>query len=314
LALAWLAAATLADPPSLALRSLTRRLTWIGIGALVYLYLPIRAAAYPPINWGNPRDWFGFWWVVSGQPYHNLAFGLPPALLYYRVEAWASLLVEQFGWLGLALGFFGLFYGHPRARLFFGLTGAVAIAYSVFAIMYNSADSDAYLLPVFLVFAAWIGLGIHQLLGGIQQHQHRMTPAAAVIIPVLLVSPALSNVSHVDASQDNRAIDFATNVLADASPGAIVVTSSDVDTFPIWYYHHALGMRRDITVVVEPLLTYAWYRETLQAVDPALKFPDQNDLESIETLIALNRGSRPICRTETEGVRSVICSSVGTDR
>jgi 4-amino-4-deoxy-L-arabinose transferase-like glycosyltransferase len=27
----------------------------IGLGTLIYLYLPIRATYYPPINWGNPQ-------------------------------------------------------------------------------------------------------------------------------------------------------------------------------------------------------------------------------------------------------------------
>jgi len=83
--------------PALGFRLLVRRALWVGAGLLVYLYLPLRARAHPPVNWGDPHDWSGFWWTVSGQPYRELAFGLPSDLIYGRVAAWAALLVQQFG-------------------------------------------------------------------------------------------------------------------------------------------------------------------------------------------------------------------------
>jgi hypothetical protein len=43
-------------------------------GLLVYLYLPLRAQSYPPINWGNPQTISGFLWDITGNPYRSLLF------------------------------------------------------------------------------------------------------------------------------------------------------------------------------------------------------------------------------------------------
>ncbi|MCB2156984.1 DUF2723 domain-containing protein [bacterium] len=44
------------------------------IGLLVYLYVPLRAASHPPINWGNPQNWSGFRWLVGGGDYRDVWF------------------------------------------------------------------------------------------------------------------------------------------------------------------------------------------------------------------------------------------------
>ncbi len=156
----WFGVATIYTPRQFLARQLVWRALLVGAGLLVYLYLPMRASAHPPVNWGDPHDWNGFWWEISGQPYRELAFGLPTNLIYGRVAAWATLLVRQFGWHGLGIGFFGLLYGASNARQFVWLSAGVAAVASIFAIAYNTDDSYASPIRSFLIFAIWIGLGI----------------------------------------------------------------------------------------------------------------------------------------------------------
>ena len=40
-------------------------------GLLLYLTLPLRALASPPVNWGNPSTLRGFWELVSGSIYRD---------------------------------------------------------------------------------------------------------------------------------------------------------------------------------------------------------------------------------------------------
>lgn len=102
--------------PGLALlvwrRTSWRRLLALASGALlglaVYAYLPLAASGDPPINWGNPRSWSGFWWVLSGRPYQAYAFALPSGHLPARLGAWARLWVQQYTLLGVGLGVLGL--------------------------------------------------------------------------------------------------------------------------------------------------------------------------------------------------------------
>jgi 4-amino-4-deoxy-L-arabinose transferase-like glycosyltransferase len=306
---AWLVAMLWWSPAERRWRRAIRGGLGLAAGLLVYLYLPLRAAAHPPINWGNPADLAGLWWEISGQPYRDLAFGLPANFLTGRAAAWAGLLIEQFGPVGLALGFGGLLYGAPGERRFVWLSAALALASSAFAIGYNTADSYAYLIPAYMVFALWIGLGLAAALGLLARRGALPGLLAAVAGLAALIWPAPSTAARVDASQDRRAIVFAVGALADAPDGALVVTSSDLDTFPIWYYHFAIGQRPDVRVVVEPLLGFQWYRDNLRATYPALRLTDAPPGTWADELAALAGQPELLCRTDPQGAMPLSCGA-----
>jgi hypothetical protein len=305
---AWLAAMLMRAPAATRARWLAQAALGTAAGLLIYLYLPLRAAVHPPISWGNSRDWAGFWWEVSGQPYRGLAFGLPPSLLAGRAAAWAALLVGQFGWLGAGLGLAGLIYSATSERLFIWLSAAIAVVYSIFALTYNTADSYAYLVPVYLIFAIWIGLGIDQALRAIERYRR---PALAFTVLLLL---ALAFAWHipttarlVDASQDRRAIDYAASVFKSAPAHAIIITTSGRDTFPLWYYQYALGARPDLIIIVDPLLDFTWYHDTLHITYPALNLPARSNTSWPEAIAAANGGPGRICQTTSESDPQLTC-------
>jgi hypothetical protein len=312
-AIAWLGAAAFGAPRQRRPRLLAQAALWVGIGLLVYLYLPLRAMAHPPLNWGDPRDWGGFWWEVSGQAYRELAFGLPSDLIAGRVAAWAALLVQQFGWPGLALGCLGLIYGAPGARRFVWASAGVAAAVSIFAIAYNTDDSTAYLIPAYLIFAIWIGLGADLALGMAARLHRLAAPVLAVGLLVLLAWRTIAWLPVVDASQDRRAISFASSVMAGAPQDALVVSDSDLDTFPLWYYHYALHARPDLAVIVDPLLEFDWYRRNLRATYPSLQIPASPDASWVDAIAAANPG-RPLCHTTVEDARALMCAPSAAQR
>jgi hypothetical protein len=307
-AVAWFGMAAIAMPHAERRQLLVRRTLWFSMGLLVYLYLPLRASTHPPINWGDPRDWSGFWWEISGQPYRELAFGLPTNLIYGRVAAWAALLVQQFGAIGLGLGFVGLLYGAPNARPFVWLSAGVGAVASAFAIAYNTNDSSAYLIPTFLIFAVWLGLGVALALRVIARLHPLAAHGATVGLLLLLAWRTVVIAPQVDASQDRRAIVYATSVLASAPRNAIVVSDSDLDTFPLWYYHYALGERPDLVVLVDPLLEFAWYRHNLRAVYPDLQIPETVEASWLDAITAANRQRTNLCRTQVTGARVLACA------
>lgn len=292
-----LPASTLSLKPERRLRAGIGQLLGLAGGLLVYLYLPLRAVTGPPINWGNPVDWAGFWWVVSGQPYRDLVFGLPAAFLPQRIAAWATLLIQQFGVIGLMLGIGGLLYGKPTRPAFVWLTLLPAAGYSLFALAYDSADSYAYLIPFYLLFAIWMGLGIQALLAALLRSQPDLAFAAALGLVLALGWPIANTAAQVDASRDRRAMRYADYVLQSAPPEALVVTRGDLDSFPLWYYHSALGRRPDMAVIVEPLLAYAWYRDHLAQQYPLLAGIEPGGNDALPALAAANPG-RPFCRVE----------------
>ena len=301
---AWALASLAATPPDTRLRWLARSLSWGAAGLLVYAYLPLAARGDPPVNWGDPRGWAGFWSVVSGQLYRGLAFGLPPERLGARISAGSALLAAQFGWAGLVLALGGLVYAPPGQRGFAALSALVALGYALFAIGYASDDSDAYLLPAFLILAVWLGAGVGGLLRLVRA-RWRHAPLLLVPLAALLLWNAPATLADVDASQDRGATNYADAVMRAAPHGALVVTSGDLDTFPLWYYRHALGRRRDVRVVVESLLGFPWYRATLRATY-GLRVPDAAD-DWLEAIVAENASLGPLCRADVERAPPLTC-------
>ncbi len=300
---AWLAA-TGWTAGRLQLRPVVLRLGGLAAGLLIYLYLPLRAAAHPPVNWGNASTPAGFWWVISGAPYQALAFGLPQGYLLERLQAWASLLTTQFGWAGLLAALYGLFFGRAAGGVK-AVTGWVAAVYSIFAIGYLASDSDAYLIPVILAGAVWLGLGVATALETLARR-----PAARVALVGLAAAALLWNAAAafpgVDASRETQAEAFGRAVLDTAPPAALLLTHGDRDTFTLWYFHFALGQRPDLAVVVEPLLEFDWYRAGLPITYSTLTMPAQPGESWRDALIAANPG-RPACTTDPEGTEPLVC-------
>ncbi|MCX6029023.1 MAG: DUF2723 domain-containing protein [Chloroflexi bacterium] len=142
-------------------------LGWIAVGAAglaglsVYAYLPLVSVGAPPINWGDPHTPVQFWWLISGRAYGALPFGIELAYLPGRLAAWVADALRQFGgpWSAL-IALAGLWRIDQRDHTWWRLTGLIALAFSVYAIGYNTADSFVYLIPVWAVAALWLAAGM----------------------------------------------------------------------------------------------------------------------------------------------------------
>jgi hypothetical protein len=276
-------------------RRLLRRLAALGAGLLVYAYLPLAASRHPVVNWGQAVDWAGFWWVVSGAPYRALAFGLPSGYVLSRVSGWAALVLAQFGLVGMVIAFYGLFFGQARDGRVKLTTLWLAVACSAFAIGYNTADSYAYLLPAFLVLAVWLGLGLASALAALAPWCARRPGRLALLggLLALLAVGAVKTLPSVDASRDHAAQTFGETLMAQAPADALIFTHADQDSFAAWYYHAALDQRPDVSVLVEPLLVFDWYRSNLSASEAGLQVPVQTASTWRQAIVSAN--GRPVC-------------------
>lgn len=249
--------------------ALRRQLLGLALGLSPYLTLPFRALAHPPVNWGYPVTFRNFWWLVTGQLYQSyyLRFSLPD--LWGHVQAGASLLFQQFGPVGVMIGILGLVLFGSRSRLY-ALTGWIAITSAAFAFFYGAEDSYLYLIPVFLGFAIWIGLGTAGIMHRFAEQTFllRFTLGILAVSYILLRSAAI--IGDVDASRDLEAESFGREILSTAPANAILFAEGDRAVFALWYFHFALKERPDLIVIAEDLLHFDWYQETLQKTYPSL--------------------------------------------
>jgi hypothetical protein len=271
------------------------------VGVSVYLFLPIRAAHFPPINEGEPTTWKAFWDVITREQY-----GKPPvthrqATFIAQLGMWWEYFTWQWGrdWpqagqKGLAVVFFALgLVGAARhwasdRRSAFAMSVLVAtltvllIFYLNFKYGYSQylerpqlprevRERDYFYLGSFAVWGVWVGMGIATLMETIQQWLEHVVPdparrwKLATPLPLLIALVPLAG-NRLSASRAGETLprDFAVDLLQSVEPYGFLVTAGDNDTFPLWYAQEVEGVRRDVTVVNLSLANTDWYLRQLQ--------------------------------------------------
>ncbi len=290
--------------------SLFRRVIWMAVGLLVYLTLPLRALSHPPVNWGNPVTLNGFVWLVSGKLYQGLVLNLGFSSILARGQTVVTLFLEQFGIIGITIGLIGLIVFYRPTRLNYFMFWIVII-YSAFAVGYATTDSFMYLIPVFLCFAIWIGVGLGRLME-VSSRRFRIIGSLVGLVFILIIFTQAWKVwPQVDASHDQRAESFGKNVLSLAPNRAIVFAQGDEAVFTMWYFQYALRTRPDLAIVSTDLLQFNWYLQTLHFTYPDLNLP--GPFPFVESVLEANPG-RPVCYVQYIQVAEINCLPAGNAR
>ncbi|MCX6038376.1 MAG: hypothetical protein NTW99_10900, partial [Chloroflexi bacterium] len=165
---------------------------------------------------------------------------------------------------------------------------------SIFSIGYNSTDSDVYLIPAFMAYALWVGLGAAAFIQWLQRRKAWLGILAGVLVLTALVIPAIIHYPAIDVSHDRTAEAYGTELLDSTPADAIIFTEGDKATFTLWYFHFVLHQRPDVAVVVTGLLPYDWYRDTLSSTYSSLSVPGVANGPWGATMIQANP-DRPAC-------------------
>ena len=260
-------------------------------GLAVYAYLPLRAMADPPINWGDPDDLVGFLWTVSGRPYQTYVFGAPAALLPTRLADVLDLTFGQFNPLGIFLGLVGgavpLRLGAPR--LFWGSLASIVVLYG-YALLYQPLDFEVLLIPAFLLFSAWLGVGFYWVLslwtrylldqGGERGLVGRWLvryPATLLVAVAFLALPATAvalNYNPLKGAGGAQGETYGRELMAAVPDGSVVLGRRERAVFSLWYMRWVEEPERDVAPVAIPLLQFPWYVEDLKRRWPDRVPPD----------------------------------------
>ncbi|MEM7033049.1 MAG: DUF2723 domain-containing protein [Chloroflexota bacterium] len=279
--------------------------TMFCLGLSVYLTIPIRAASSPPLNWGNATSWQNFWWLISGAPYRQFVFALPWEFIPQRIGAEFFLMAQSFLWGGLFIALLGLLSQFQYDHTFAKYSLITVSLFSIYAIGYNTSDSLVYLLPAWLLITIWLGWGFWVLLEPLtnritQSHWKYLGALGALFLLPLL--PLTLNFSSHNLKNDYEAIQYVHESLQIVEADAIIVTEQDRHTFALWYGRYGLALRSDVAIINHNLLSYDWYRQTLQQNHPNIQLNTLNGqpLSSISAVIAANIQNSPIYLAEID--------------
>ncbi|MBN1461192.1 MAG: DUF2723 domain-containing protein, partial [Armatimonadetes bacterium] len=218
------------------------------LGFSVHVYAPIRSAANPPIDWGNPESLGNWWRYLTAEQYHGRMFHKPLGEIAGNFATFLHALPAQLTWLGLPLALAGAVLLLRRDRALCWLTLLVGLVTTVWAIGYDIPwEIDVYYLPAVLVLTVWLAYGLEALVDWTRAHH---APRSAVAICLVLPALALGfNFRANDLSRQTFAMDNALDILDVVEPNAIVLLPSTNPTFSLLYLKHVAGEATQLQLV-----------------------------------------------------------------
>jgi hypothetical protein len=248
-----------------------RALPFFLLGLLPYLYLPLRAASHPALNWGAIVDWETFRWHVSGRQYSGWMFhSLEPAGRQFAL--FSDTLPAEFGYLALLPALAGLVVLFRRARRLFAFTVLLFAGCLLYSINYDIPDIVNYFLLAYIALALWSAFGLGVLLERARAARRAALFAAAYALASLcFLLPLFLNYRAVDESGNHGPEDYARNVLGEMEPNAVLLTTQwDHLIGAVWYLQTVEGVRRDVVLIDRELLRRSWYHRHLAQRHPWL--------------------------------------------
>lgn len=294
-ALLWFAAVTL----KLKAKDLAFAALFFMLGWSIYVFLPLRAATGPVSNWGDTTSLEGFLRLITRADYGGMklhpeqstfAWTLP--LIFKHLLVYGNSLVQQFTWIGLAAGCYGIVRAR-RERYFIFLLVSLIISGPAFVIFSNLPPAERTTLPILephlvlpnLLFAVFICAGLSPLLA-------RFAGRAAAA--ALLVFAFASHAGLCAYRGDFFAYNYGRDLLSTVEKGAIVYDPDDATAFITSYLQNVEGKRRD--VIPASFFRTRWGYERMKKLHPEILPVHEitSGRELARIILDFNRDKRPV--------------------
>ncbi|HKT61859.1 MAG TPA: DUF2723 domain-containing protein [Gemmatimonadales bacterium] len=287
-------------------RVITRPTVIVGVAlailvgvSLNYLWLPMRAAQYPPINEGEP---IGFFSQALKDVLNRVQYGKPP--LTDRQASFPGQLAnfwQYFTWqfardwgrlsavataVFTALGLYGLgalWKSDRRAGIagvaLLGTLSVGLVFYMNFKYGFSQyldqanlprevRERDYFFVGSFAVFGAFVACGLgaamQAIVDGLRDRGSETARwAAASVVLLLPLVPVVGNHATASRAHETMARDFAYDMLNSVEPYGVLITAGDNDTFPLWYAQEVEGIRPDVTLANLSLMNTDWHLRQL---------------------------------------------------
>ena len=291
-------------------RALGRWQLWAAIAVAllvatsVWAFLPVRAPHFPPINEGEPTTWTALKAVLLREQYQKPPITVRQADFISQMSNYVQYFSWQYArdWGASARAFFAVIFAglglagawrqlrrDPRAgiaMLAVLFTITVVLVYYLnfkYGFSYRPAENlerevrerDYFFVASFLLWGIWVAIGLGVLvetigawIGERLPEQRRWRLAAPALALGLI--PVAGNRISASRAGETLPRDFAIDLLQSVEPYAILITTGDNDTFPLWYAQEVEGIRRDVIIANQSLMRTDWH---LRQINRRPSFP-----------------------------------------
>jgi MFS family permease len=271
---ALIAAAVLTRPRSLRL--------YAGVAGLFlapfacYVYLPIRAAARPPLNWTDPITFDRFVDHVLATQYQHFAFSHSLEQMAEQAVKLAPQVLAPSPGLAAAIALVGIpliawgWRRWTRKRPIAGWSLAIGAALlCVWVLQWGeTSDLKVFFVPMGQVLAVAGAFGLGALAASL--HSRRGGSLLSASVGILLCAALIqANWARADLSNLWEHRDRWVTVLSQMQPNAVFVSDFDVPSFATLYLQNVEDLRQDVTLLRAVRMPDRWYIDLIQ--DEALR-------------------------------------------
>ncbi len=225
----------------------------LAIPLLLYLYIPLRGHV-GSLDGTYTNTLAGFWQHVTASGYRVFFFQNPFGA-ERGVDYYFSLFLIQFGLLGLVAGLIGLLVLLRRKE--FGFLGVAFLTYLAFNLFYRVADIEVFFIPLFLIWAIWIGVAAGWLLTGLESvstiNLSRLRLPVAVVIVLVFATQSVillrDNLPALNRSDQWAVHDYGLDMMNQPLELDASIVGMLGETTLVRYFQEAEGLRPDLRLV-----------------------------------------------------------------
>ncbi len=251
----------------------------------IYLYLPIRSAMLPEINWGwVHRSFDKFLYHLSGKQYQVWMFS-DDSVAGKNLGNFFGLIPYQFGFVGIIFIIIGLWVSFKNRIMAIFLTLIIVLTV-LYSMNYSIFDIENYFVTPFAVFALFMSVGIAFFV--------KKYPK---FLPYLLIIPLLNlvfNIAETNRSNDCAVQEYCKNLLNNIEKDAIVISAQwDYFVGPFLYLQKIDKQRTDIVIFEKELLRRTWYPKQFSKDYPKLYEKSKFEFQNYESILELFESEQP---------------------
>ncbi|MEM7532721.1 MAG: DUF2723 domain-containing protein, partial [Chloroflexota bacterium] len=294
----------------------------------LYLLIPIQASmGNIDLNRSYVDTWQGFWDHVLARRYQTFLQDNPLAIERTLADWW-QMFHAEFGWMGMALCIIGLiavlklcmrgiwFRDDMRTVANWLLILVFTLLNAIFAFNYQVADTESFLLPVFLGMSLFVGMGVYAISSttlqgwstgneSVDRRPSLLGRLAYLCILILVVLPvALPTAKTTRTLRHNWAIhDYAVAMAKVDYPPSSHVIGIEGEMVALQYMQRAegLGLNAQTVVADDPMMRAEVIAEKVAAGVPVYI---TREVEGIETRYSFS-GAGPLVRVWPRGKAAI---------
>lgn len=258
---------------------------FVAIPLTIYLYLPIRSAMLPEINWGwVHRSFDKFLYHLSGKQYQIWMFS-DNSVAGKNLLNFFGLLPYQFGFVGLIFVLVGFWYAFKNKiiAVFLSLILLFTVLYSM---NYSIFDIENYFVTPFVILMLFMSIGLAFY-----------SPKLDKYLFLLFLIPMMNftiNFSEGNRSNDRIVNEYSKNLLNNIEKDAIIISAQwDYFVGPFIYLQKVEKLRTDVVIFEKELLRRTWYPLQFKLEYPELYKKSENAFKAYEAILEQFESEKP---------------------